>query len=1284
MSKPLQLTRHLFLAYAFFWAASVVSQTTVNFNCGPATSWTVPPCVTSLSIVIHGAQGGGSAGGMGASLTGNLAVTPGQVLTISVGCQPTGVAGGTGGGGAGQNASGGGNSSFGGGGASSISVNGTLVLVAGGGGGTGGGNTDASGGNAGCPNGSGGTSPFGQGGGGATTGSGGSGGPPWISSGSAGTAGSFGQGGAGGPDPCYNLGPGGGGGGGYYGGGGGGSDCFSSGSLGGGGGGGGSSLIPGGFSCTGNHAGSGSVSITYSGGVSVATASNGGPYCSNQTIQLNSTGGGPYSWSGPGGYTSSVQNPTRPSSTVAMSGVYTVTVGSGGCTATATTNVVVNPTPTVTVPSATMCPGTSATLTASGAGSYAWSPATGLSATTGSTVVASPASTTVYTITGTSGTCTSTTTATVTVGGSVVPTVNSGTICAGSAMTLTANGATSYTWNPGTGLSSTTGSTVTANPGVTTVYTITAATGGCFGTTTSTVTVINNPTVTVTTGTICAGSSTSLTASGASSYAWSPGTGLSSTSGSVVTANPGTTQDYTVIGTAGTCTAVATTTVTVNPLPVVSIGSNSPLCVNQTLNLTSGGGTSFSWSGPNSFSSTQQNPSVSSVTSADAGTYTVTVTDANSCVNTNTVQVVVNPLPVVIATGNTVCVTQTINLSCNNSGVAYSWLGPNNFTSNQQNPSIPGATTAMTGTYVVTVTDANGCVSGNVASVLVNPALIINASSNSPICQNQTLNLSSTSGIAWSWSGPNSFSSAAQNPNIPGAQVNATGTYTVVGTDANGCQGTATTQVAVNPLPVITANSGTICIGQQTANLTAGGASTYTWAPSASLNSSFGASVNATPSVTTVYTITATDVNSCVNTGTTSVLVNPLPNVTVNSATICIGNSSTLTANGASTYTWSPAGGLSSPAGSPVTANPTSTTVYNVTGVDGNGCYSSATSTVVVNPLPTVSVNSATLCVGSTKTLTATGANTYAWSPATGLSSASGASVNASPQSSTAYTVTGTDINGCVNTANALVTVNPLPVINVSPSTASGCAPVCVSLANTTSVSGTCSWNFGDNSTSASCLPTHCYFGQGTFFSVLTFTDNNGCVRKDTSIITVYPVPDANFSFTPQPTTILDPLIYFNDGSSGAVIASWQWSFGDPGNNTASTQNASFNYGNAGEYPATLVVTSNFGCKDSITQTVIIENDYSIYVPNAFTPNSDGLNDVFKVKAEGIKDFKLYIFDRWGNLCYFSDDAEKGWDGTFKSKGGDILTEDVYVWKIELKNFKNEPKQLKGTVSLLK
>ncbi len=339
--------------FSFFIANFSSAQTVVNYNTGGTYTWTVPNCVQSVDVVVAGAEGGGVNGGNGAVVTATISVTPGQVLEISIGEQGGCPTAGFGGGGSGQ-PSGIGLSSCAGGGYSAISLapGGLMnaIAVAGGGGGTGGGDQVGMGGNGGCPIGGTGETTYGYGGNGGTSTAGGSGGTPWTSGGGTGGSGSFGQGGAGGVDVGYGNNPGGGGGGGYYGGGGGGSDNISLTSFaGGGGGGGGSSLVPTGGSCSsGTNTGNGYVTFTFNGGLS-ANASNSGPYCSGQNIQLSASGGSNYSWTGPNGFTSNSQNPVIPNSTTAYNGTYTVTVTDPNCPGilSATTDVVVYQSPIV-------------------------------------------------------------------------------------------------------------------------------------------------------------------------------------------------------------------------------------------------------------------------------------------------------------------------------------------------------------------------------------------------------------------------------------------------------------------------------------------------------------------------------------------------------------------------------------------------------------------------------------------------------------------------------------------------------------------------------------------------------------------------------------------------------------------------------------------------------------------------------------------------------------------------------------------------------------------------
>jgi gliding motility-associated-like protein len=389
--------------------------TTVNFTCTAGSqNWVVPPCVTSINVVVEGAQGGGGAnGGLGAVVTTSLAVIPGQTLIVSVGCVgfcPTGTT--FGGGGNGQTANTLSNASCDGGGASSISLGASSLVVAAGGGGMGGGTQNGAGGIGGCLTGSIGGTSFGNGATGGTQTAGGIGGSPWIPSGNTGQNGSFGQGGYGATDPCFNQGPGGGGGGGYYGGAGGGSDCFDFGSLagGGGGGGGGSSFIPAGGGCSaGFNSGPGVVSINYTIGTVTMIPEPNLTVCSGNTVPINTfvstPTGATFTWTNSNtaiglaaSGTTSVPAFAATNSTLGpITATISITPTLAGCVgAPITYTITVNPIPTVTVTNATVCNGTSATLTATGlatGGTYLWS-----SGATTASITATPTNTTAYTV----------------------------------------------------------------------------------------------------------------------------------------------------------------------------------------------------------------------------------------------------------------------------------------------------------------------------------------------------------------------------------------------------------------------------------------------------------------------------------------------------------------------------------------------------------------------------------------------------------------------------------------------------------------------------------------------------------------------------------------------------------------------------------------------------------------------------------------------------------------------------------------------------------------------
>ncbi len=416
---------------------------------------------------------------------------------------------------------------------------------------------------------------------------------------------------------------------------------------------------------------------------------------------------------------------------------------------------------------------------------------------------------------------------------------------------------------------------------------------------------------------------------------------------------------------------------------------------------------------------------------------------------------------------STLSLNPTSSTICNGSNVSITASGNNTYSwspSTGLNATTGATVTAnptTTTTYTVTGVDGDNCSQSKTITVTVNalPVIITNPVSPS-YCTGGNISITASGASTYSWS-PSSGLSATTGATVT-ADPSSTSTYTITGTDANGCVNTKNVTVTVNSFPTITASpsSPSLCAGGNV-SITASGASTYSWSPSTGLSATTGTTVTANPSSATTYTITGTSAAGCVNTQTVTVTVNSLPTVSVSptSSTICNGANTSLTASGASAYSWSPTTGLSATTGASVSASPATTTTYTVTGTDANSCSQSQTVTVTVNALPsiTVSPSAPAICEGSNVSLTAIGASTYSWSPSTGLSATTVATVIASPTSTTIYTVTGTDASGCVNTQMVTVTVNAIPSVSISPSSATVCNGTGVSL--TASAASTYSWS---------------------------------------------------------------------------------------------------------------------------------------------------------------------------------------------------------------------------------
>jgi hypothetical protein len=718
----------------------------------------------------------------------------------------------------------------------------------------------------------------------------------------------------------------------------------------------------------------------------------------------------------------------------------------------------------------TICKGNSATLTANGANSYTWSNGLG----TGATVTVAPINTTLYVVTGisTSG-CVGTGTAHVSVNELPSVTVLSQSICYAQSTSLDAIGANSYNWDGG----------IVNNqpftPTVTKTYNVTGTDlNGCKNSATASVTVIPLPTIVTSVATICVGGATTLTASGAVSYSWSDAI----SNGAFV--SPTKTQLYTVTGTdSKSCSNTASTTVTVNPLPTITAVLPT-ICVGQTTVLLATGASSYIWDGgiTNAIAFT---PSATKI-------YNVTGTDNKGCKSYYAALVSVNHLPEVsvISSASTVCFGQSTKLSGQG---ATSYIWNNNIS---DNVSFAPLTTR---TYNVTGTDNNGCINTSSTVITVNPLPTITALS-PIICLGQSAKLIGVGATSYIWNA-NVYDNTAISPII-------TTIYSVTGTDTKGCSNTATAQITVNPLPTITAALPIICFGKSTL-LTATGALSYSWDGGIINNTVF------TPSATKIYNVIGTDVNGCKSTSSALVTVNPLPTVTALStpSSLCLGKSTTLQGHGAQSYIWDNGIQDNNP------FKPITTKTYTVTGIDNNGCVNTSSLIVTVNPLPTITAVSPTICLGQSTKLSGVGAHSYVWN---------GSAVDNTPISpiiTTVYNVTGTDLNGCANTASSQITVNPLPTITAA------LPIICFGKSTLLTATGALSYSWDGgiiNNTVFTPSATKIYNVIGT--------DVNGCKSTSSALVTVNPLPNVTALSTPSSLCIGKTTTL---NGSGAVSYDW-------------------------------------------------------------------------------------------------------------------------------------------------
>jgi hypothetical protein len=696
-------------------------------------------------------------------------------------------------------------------------------------------------------------------------------------------------------------------------------------------------------------------------------------------VTLMASGGSSYLWSGG-------NTPNQAQNSFTTTGTYTVTVtNSSGCTNTASVAVTITPVTNNTT-SVTACNSYTWAvngLTYNATGSYSYmtgchTETLNLTINSGSnasnttymfacTDYTWPVNGQTYTATGIYthivGCQTEILDLTINEGNTTVGNVSgiTSSICEGETISTTADGGIDYQWSGPNGYTAS-GYLLNrpnATLDMTGLYTVTISAGnGCGETIITTLITVNPKPVASITGVnnICIGNTLSLTATGGATYLWSGPGGYTNNASTITRTNATVlmsgTYHVTVTNVNG-CIGTASMPVTVNPAPVVTISGATSVCTGSIINLTATGGATYQWAGPGGYTATGANMT-RTATAGTGGTYSVTATDANGCsaIKAVTVTVATSSVSASITGTQTYCAGATITLTASG-GATYQWSGPGGFAATGNVLSIPNATPAMAGTYVVTVTNAGGCTASNskVITVYALPNAAITGNAN--ICVGSTLILSASGGTSYAWSGPG-FSATAANISRANATVAMSGTYTVTVTGTGGCKSTASVIVVVNAKPVVTVTGATSVCSGTTITFTATGGGSYAWSGPGGFtaNTATMERPSATTAMAGLYKVTVTNAAGCTTTSSKNVTVQASPSAAISGvSTVCMGANFSQTASGGTSYAWSYPDG---PTASGATITRVGATLpmggtYNVTVTGSNGCKTTASKVITVN-----------------------------------------------------------------------------------------------------------------------------------------------------------------------------------------------------------------------------------------------------------------------------------------------------------------------------------------------
>jgi gliding motility-associated-like protein len=807
-------------------------------------------------------------------------------------------------------------------------------------------------------------------------------------------------------------------------------------------------------------------------------------------------------------------------------------------------------------------------------------------------------------------------------------------------------------------------------PGTYTVsYTVNT---GCTAVDTSVINVIPNSDASITNAAnVCDNAGAFSLLSAEAGGTWS-GTGvIDSLAGTFDPAVSGTGTFSIVYTIGGQCGDADTSAITVSQSPDATISSVPSLCSSSPgTNLTAAttGGT---WSGAGV---TDSVVGIFDPTVSGPGTFTVSYLITGTCPAADTVLVtVIQNSNAAINPNQPICINSgTLLLSPVQFGGTWSGTGITDTVMGVFDPVISGA-----GTFIIYYSIGGQC--GDMDSSQVTVVNFYDASINNvaAVCSSTgAFNLTAAdSGGTWSGTGITSASAGTFDPSVSG-----TGTFTVTYVVGGSCGSIDTALITVMPVPDATISSpGIICSNAGTITLSAASAG-GTWTGTGitnGANGTFDPAVSGAGTFQVIYTISG----SCADDDTISVTVSNTISSAINAAGPFCNNDAAVTLTAANSGgTWSGTGitGATTGVFDPSAAGAgTQTISYSISG----NCGSTSTVSIVVNPSADASITTTapqTFCANQTAVNFSSSQSGGTWS-GTGITSSANGTFDPAVSGAGAFQIIYAIAGTCGDADTLAVTVNAAPAANILNSPQTGCTPLCINFSALSSANY--AWSYGDGSVNDSTQSaSHCFTTAGSF-TVQLSAASGSCAASDSVVITVNQTPTAGFTSSPGLVVGPGETFTFNNTSSSANSYFWFLNDINSSNDTSSLTSPTYAYSDTGTYCVLLYAYGNGGCYDSSITCVLVINDIVVQIPNIFTPNGDGTNEVFSIKSDGLKDLRCIIFDRWGlKMAEFSG-INGYWDGT--TINGAKASNGTYYYLLEYTDIKYDTFKTNGFLQLI-